>query len=84
MAFTAPEGLFELTIIFLKLTNLLATFQAMMNKLLRDLINMGKIAAFIDDVMVGTESEEGHDELVEEILKRMKKNDLYMKPEKCR
>ena len=55
-----------------------------MNKLLRDLINMGKIAAFIDDVMVGTESKEGHDELVEEILKRMKKNDLYMKPEKCR
>ena len=84
MAFTVPEKLFKLTIIFLELTNLLATFQAMMNKLLRDLINIGKIAAFIDNLMVGTESEEGHDELVKEILKRMKKNDLYMKPEKCR
>jgi len=58
VAFTTPEGLFELTVMFLGLTNSLATFQTMMNKFLRDLINMGKIAAFIDDVMVGTKSEE--------------------------
>jgi len=30
----------------------------MMNKLLRDLINIGKVAAFIDDVIVGTQEEE--------------------------
>jgi len=58
VAFTTPEWLFELTVMFLGLTNSLATFHAMMNKFLRDLINMGKIAAFIDDVMVGTKSEE--------------------------
>ena len=34
--------------------------------------------------MVGTESEEGYDELVEEILRRLKENDLYIKLEKCR
>jgi len=31
---------------------------------------------------VGTETEEGHDEIVEEILRRLEKNDLYIKPEK--
>ena len=40
-----------------------------MNELLRDLINMGKVGSFIDDIIVGTEMEEGHDELVEEILR---------------
>jgi len=34
-------------------------------------------------VLVGTETEEGHDEIMEEILRRLKENDLYIKPEKC-
>ena len=55
-----------------------------MNELLRDLINTGKVAAFIDDVIVGTETEEGHDELVVEIIKRLEENDLYVKLEKCK
>ena len=83
-AFTMPEGLFEPTVMFFGLTNSPATFQAMMNKLLRDLINTGKVAVFIDDVIVGTESEEGHDELVAEVVKRLEENYLYVKPEKCK
>ena len=51
MAFTTPKRSFEPTVMFFGLTNSPATFQAMMNKLLRDLINMGKVAAFIDDVI---------------------------------
>ena len=81
-AFTIPEGSFEPMVMFFGLTNLLATFQAMINELLQDLINTGKIAAFIDDVIVGTESEEGHDELVREVIKRLEENNLYVKPEK--
>jgi len=54
----------------------------MMNEILRDLINEGKVAAFVDDVLVGTETEEGHDEIVEEILRKLEENDLYIKPEK--
>jgi len=55
-----------------------------MNELLRDLINMGKIAVFIDDVIVETETEERHDKLVAEVIKRLKENDLYVKLEKCK
>jgi len=83
MAFTTLEGLFEPTVMFFGLTNSPATFQAMMNELLRDLINTGKVAAFIDDVIIGTESEERHDKLVREIVKRLEENDLYVKLEKC-
>jgi len=75
-------GFFEPIVMFFGMTNLPATFQAMMNEILRDLINEGKVAAFVDDMLVGTETEEGHDEIVEEILKRLEENDLYIKPEK--
>jgi len=77
-----PEGAFESTVTFFGLTNLPVTFQAMINELLRDLINMERVAAFIDDVIVGTEDEKGHDELVAEVVKRLAENDLYVKPEK--
>ena len=42
-----------------------------------------KVAVFIDNVMIATETEEGHDEIVEEVLKRLEENDLFVKPEKC-
>jgi len=82
--FTTPKGSFELTVMFFGLTNSPATFQAMINKLLRNLINTGKVAAFIDDVIVGMEIEEEHDKIVAEVIKRLEKNDLYVKLEKCR
>jgi len=83
-AFTTPEGSFEPTVMFFGLMNSPATFQAMMNELLRDLTNTGKVAVFINDVIVGTETEEGHDELVAEVIRRLEENDLYVKPEKCK
>ena len=75
-------GSFKPTVMFFGMTNLPAIFQAMMNEILRNLINEGKVTAFVDDVLVGTETEEGHDKIVEEILRRLKENDLYIKPEK--
>ena len=76
-------GSFEPTVMFFGMTNLPATFQAIMNKVLRDLINKEKVAAFVDDMLVETKIEEGHDEIVDEILKRLEENNLYIKPEKC-
>jgi len=59
-------GSFEPMVMFFGMTNSPATFQAMMNKILRDIINEGKVAAFMDDMLVGTETEEEHNEIVEE------------------
>ena len=80
--FMISKGSFKPMVMFFGLTNSPVTFQAMINKLLRDLINMGKIAVFIDDMIVETEEEEGHDELVAEVIKRLEENNLYVKPEK--
>jgi len=76
-------GSFEPVVMFFGLTNLPATFQMMMNNIFRDLINKGDVATFINDVLVGTEMEEGYNKLVEEILRRLEEHDLYVKLEKC-
>jgi len=55
-----------------------------MNEILWNFINIGKVASFIGDIIIGTEREEGHDELVEEVIKRLAENNLYMKLEKCK
>jgi len=75
-------GSFEPIVIFFGMTNSPATFQAMINKILRDMINEGKVAAFVDDVLVGTEIKEGYNEIVEEVLKWLEENNLYVKLEK--
>ena len=76
------EGAFEPMIMFFGLTNSLATFQAIINDLLRNIIEARDIVVFIDDVMVGTETEKGHDEIVKEVLKKMEENNLFVKLEK--
>ena len=81
--FTMYVDSFKPTVMFFRMTNSPATFQVMMNEILRDLIHEGKIAAFVDNILVGTETKEGHDKIVEKVLKRLEENDLYVKPEKC-
>ena len=54
-----------------------------MNNLLRDLVVEGKVVVFIDNIMVAIEIEEGHDEIVKEVLRRLEENNLFVKLEKC-
>jgi len=77
-------GAYEPTVMYFGLTNTSATFQTMINDLFWDLINQGDTATFIDDILVAIDTEEGHDELVEKVLKRLEENDLFVKPEKCK
>ena len=53
-----------------------------MNEILRDLINKGKVTVFVNNILVGTETEEEYNKIVEEILKKLEENDLHIKPEK--
>jgi len=82
-AFTTHVGSYEPVVMFFGMTNSPAIFQDMMNEILRDMINEGKVVAFVDDVLIEIETEEGHDKIVEEVLRRLEENDLYVRPEKC-
>ena len=80
--FTTLEESFEPTVMFFGLTNSPTTFQTMMNEILWDLINTRKVVSFIDDIIIETDGEEEYDELVEEVVRMLAENDLYVKPEK--
>ena len=84
VVFTIYIGAYEPTVMYFGLTNSPTTFQTMMNDLFCNLINQRDTATFIDDILVATDIKEGHDELVEEVLKRLEENDLFIKPEKCK
>ena len=67
---------------FFGLTNSPVTFQAIMNDILRDLIDIGNIAVFIDNILVEMNDEKKYDKIVGKVLRRIKENDLYIKPKK--
>jgi len=74
---------YKSTVMFFGLTNSPVIFQAIINNILKDLIDTGDIAVFINDMLVRTENEKKHNEVVEEILRRIEVNNLYLKPKKC-
>jgi len=84
MVFTTPDRSFEQPVMFFGLTNSPMTFQTMINKILHDLINTSKVASFINNVIIGMEGKEEHDGLVEEVVRRLVENDLYVELEKCK
>ena len=67
---------------FFGMTNSLAIFQTMINEILRDMINERKVLAFVNDILIKIEIEEGHNKIAKEILRKLEKNNLYVKLEK--
>src|ERR1700677_491423 len=82
-AFTTNRGSFELTVMFFGLTNSPVSFQTMMNPLLKELIDEGHVIVYMDNILVFTKDLEEHRRIVSEVLKRLKENDLFLKPQKC-
>jgi hypothetical protein len=81
-AFRCRYGLYKFLVMPFGLTNAPASFQVMMNHILKDLLDKG-VFVYIDDILIYAKNTEQHDKLVEEVLERLGKNDLVISPEKC-
>ena len=81
-AFTTHRGVFELLVMYFGLMNSPATFQTMMNAIMHNLIDEGVVVVYIDDILIFTQTEKEHDRVIEEVLKRLQDNDLFLKAEK--
>ncbi|PIL24542.1 hypothetical protein GSI_13408 [Ganoderma sinense ZZ0214-1] len=68
---------------FFGLANSPSTFSALMNDIFKDLIILGKVTIYLDDILIFTNDIEEHRTLVREVLKRLAERDLFCKPEKC-
>ncbi|GJF00732.1 polyprotein [Phanerochaete sordida] len=65
------------------LCNSPATFQALMNHVFADLIAAGKVAVYLDDILIWSNDIASHRKIVHEVLERLAQYDLYLRPEKC-
>ena len=83
-AFRTNLELFEPTVMFFGLTNSPATFQTMMNHILKDLINEGKVAVYLNDILIFTKDLTKHHEIVHRVLQILRENKLSLKPQKCK
>ncbi|PIL27957.1 hypothetical protein GSI_09901 [Ganoderma sinense ZZ0214-1] len=82
-AFITNRGLFEPTVMFFGLTNSPATFQKMMNDILKPLKDQGHVIVYLDDILIFTETLEEHHELTRKVLEILRQHHLTCKPEKC-
>jgi ADP-ribose pyrophosphatase YjhB (NUDIX family) len=81
-AFQTHYGLYGFLVMPFGLTNMPATFQDMINHIFKDMIDLG-LFAYIDDLLIYVKNEEEHDEIVKEVLKRLRANILAVSAEKC-
>lgn len=83
-AFKTPRGLFEPNVMFFGLKNSPATFQAFMHDILRMEILEDGVLCYMDDILIyGATLEELRRKTLR-VLANLKRNDLYLKPEKCK
>ena len=81
-AFRTKFGHYEFTVMPFGLTNAPATFQRMMNNVLRDFIDQF-VVVYMDDILIFSRNEEEHKEHLRKVLERLREEKLYAKRSKC-
>ena len=82
--FRTNQGLFEPLVMFFGLTNSPATFQTLMNDILKELIDKGVVTIYMDDILIfGGQTKEQHHGIVVRVLNILHKHRIYLKAEKC-
>ena len=81
-AFCCRYGLFEYTVMPFGLVNAPVTFQGMINNIFRDMPDQG-MSAFMDDLIMWSDTRLGLEEITHEVLRRLRDNRLCIAPEKC-
>lgn len=81
-AFVTPHGLYEFIRMPFGLKNAPATFQRLMNEILRDFINKTCVV-YLDDVLIFSTSIQEHIKSISDIFKVLEENKLKIQIDKC-
>lgn len=82
-AFTTKFGLYEYLVMPFGLTNAPATFQRMINNVLREQLDIS-VVVYLDDILIFSENEEQHQEHVHWALNKLQEANLLVDPEKSK
>jgi hypothetical protein len=77
-AFITRYGLYEYTIMSFGLTNAPAYFMYLMNKVFMEYLYK-YVVLFIDDILIFSKNEEGHNKHLRLVLQKLRENQLYAK-----
>ena len=86
-AFTCPLGLYEFTVLPMGVSNGPATFQRVMERVLRDVLLSSSsplCRVFFDDILVASSSLSDHVDMLRQVFERLRKAGLKLKLPKCR
>ena len=81
-AFRTRYGHFEYRVMPFGLANAPATFQAHVNNVLREYLDVFCIV-YLDDILIFSDDEESHERHVRQVLEKLGRHRLYAKLEKC-
>lgn len=82
-AFKTNRGMFEPLVMFFGLKNSPATFQTMINEILKEHIDNETVIVYMDDILIFTIMMEENIKITKKVLQILQDNDLFLKPEKC-
>jgi hypothetical protein len=81
-AFRTPFGLYQFKVLTFGLTNAPATFQSVMNDMLRPYV--GKfVVVYLDDILIFSKTAEEHLSHLRQVLQTLRENQFYANPKKC-
>ncbi len=80
-AFNTPIGHFEYRVLLFELVNAPAVFQALVNDVLRDMLNIF-VFVYLDDILLFSPSLQVHVQHVRRVLQRLLENRLFVKTDK--
>ncbi|CEL54631.1 hypothetical protein RSOLAG1IB_11721 [Rhizoctonia solani AG-1 IB] len=81
-AFRTKYGLFETLVMPFGLSGAPGAFQAMMNEVFQDLLDVSVII-YLDDILIFSQNPEEHESHVKEVLRRLMEMQLFCKGSKC-
>ena len=81
-AMRTPFGNYEWNVMGMGLTNAPATYQTLMNSILRPLLRKS-VLVYLDDVLIFSNTMEEHLQHLRQVLELLRKNNIYCKPSKC-
>ena len=82
-AFRCPIGHFEYTVMPFGLTNAPATFQELMNRIFKPLIDADVVTVYLDDILVHSKTADEHMTHCKAVLQTLRAHQLFAKASKC-
>jgi len=80
--FHTRYGSFEWNVMPFSLTNAPTAFQRFVNSILSNMLDVC-VVIYLDNILIYSEDIESHQKHVREVLRRLRKHNLFAKPEKC-